>query len=105
MSTTYYFYYGSTATALLDIGLFIVEVSVSQTDHARYDSYARVISPSHRPIPDNTQHSRDSSMPPVGFETDIPASQRRHTHVLNCAAIGIGCNIHTRQKYNFHQPT
>jgi hypothetical protein len=41
----------------------------------------------------------------AGFEPDIPASQRPHTYLLDCAAIGIGCNIHTRQKYNFHQPS
>ena len=73
----------------------------TQAQHAQSDSYGRVIGPSHRPVPDKTQHSRDTSMPPAGFETYIPASQRPHTRVLDCAAIG----IHTRQKYNFHQPS
>ena len=37
------------------------------------DSSGRVIIPSHRPLPDNTQHSQETSMPPVGFE---PRSQQ-----------------------------
>jgi len=29
-------------------------------------------------------------MPPTGFETAIPASERPYTHTLDCAATGIG---------------
>jgi hypothetical protein len=31
-----------------------------------------------------------TSMPPAGFEPAIPASGRRQTHTLDCAATGIG---------------
>jgi hypothetical protein len=42
-----------------------------------------VIDPSPKPLPESTQHSPETYMPPVGFETAIPASE---THVLDCAA-------------------
>jgi hypothetical protein len=38
----------------------------------------------------NSQHSKQTSMPPVGFETAIPASERPQTHALDRAATGIG---------------
>jgi hypothetical protein len=38
-------------------GLLIIEASRSQTHHTRHDSSGRVISPTQRPLPDNTQHS------------------------------------------------
>jgi hypothetical protein len=62
----------------------------TQTHHTRLDSSERVISTSQRPLPDNTQHSRQTSMPPVGFETAIPAGQRPQTHALGRAATGTG---------------
>ena len=48
-------------------GLLLHEVSTShtRTHHSRLDSSGRVISPSQRPLPDNTQHSQ---------QTDIYAS-------------------------------
>jgi len=49
-----------------------------------------VISPSQRPLPDNTQ----TSMPPVGFEPTIPASERPQTYALDCAATVIGYYYH-----------
>ena len=39
----------------------------------------------------NTQN-RETSMPPVGLEPAIPASERPQTQALDRAAIGIGCN-------------
>ena len=52
---------------LLDQGLFIIEVSRSHTTHnSRQDASGRVISPSQRPLPDNTQNSQ---------QTDIHASR------------------------------
>ena len=41
-------------------GLLVLEVSRSHTTthHSRYDSPGRVISPSQRPLPDNTQHKQ-----------------------------------------------
>ena len=35
-------------------------------------------------------HKRQTSMPPEGFETAIPASERPQTHALDRAATGIG---------------
>jgi len=35
-------------------------------------------------------HKRQTSMPPAGFETTIPVSERPQTHVLERAATGIG---------------
>jgi len=59
-------------------GLLILEVSRSHstTHHTRQDSSGRVISSSQRPLPDYTQHSQQTSMPPVGFEPTISAGER-----------------------------
>ena len=43
---------------------------------------------SQRPPPDNTQHSRQTSMPPVGFESTISAGERPQTCALDRAATG-----------------
>jgi len=53
------FYFGATAPPVGQ-GLLIHEVSWShsKTQHCRYDSSGRVISPSQRPLPNNTQHSQ-----------------------------------------------
>jgi len=46
---------------------------------------------SQRPLFDNTQHLQgQTSMPPSGFESIIPASERPQTHALDRAATGIG---------------
>jgi len=57
--------------------LLILEVSRSHTTthHSRYDSSGRVISASQRLLPDNTQHSQQTSIPPVGFEPTIWAGE------------------------------
>ena len=70
--------------------LLIHEVSRSHatTHRSRYDSSGRVISPSQRPLPDNTQHSQQTSMPRVGFEPKISAGERPQTHALDRAATG-----------------
>jgi len=41
-----------------------------------------MIRSSHRPLPDNTQHSRQTSMPPMGFEPTISAGERPQTYVF-----------------------
>jgi len=52
----------------------------TQTHHNRQDSSERMISPSQRPLPGNTQHSRErereTSTPAAGFEPTIPGSER-----------------------------
>ena len=35
-------------------------------------------------------HNKETSIPPVGFETAVPAKERPPTHTLDRAAIGIG---------------
>ena len=56
----------------------------SQTHHSRMDSFVRVISPTQRPLPDNTQ--QETSVPPAGFELAFPTSEQSQTHALNRAA-------------------
>jgi len=76
-------------------GLLILEVSRSHTTthHIRYDSSRRVISSSQRPLPDNTQHKRQTSMPSVGFEPTISAGERPQIYALDRAATGTGICI------------
>ena len=77
-------------------GLLIYEVSRSHTTthHSRQDSSGWVISSSQRPLPDNTQHSRQTSMPPARFEPTISAGERTHTYALGRAATGTGRYIY-----------
>ena len=72
-------------------GLPILEVSRSHstTHHSRQDFSGRVISPSHRPLPDNT-HKTQTSMLPVGFEPTISAGERPQTFALDRKATGTG---------------
>ena len=57
-----------------------------------------------RPLPDNTQHSQQTTyMPPAGFEPTIPAGERPQTYALDRAATGTGdvtvmrINIYSQQ--------
>jgi len=51
-------------------------------DHT--ETLRRVISPTQRPLPDNTQKSQDTDMViPAGFESTIPANKRPQTHALD----------------------
>ena len=40
-------------------------------------------------------HKRQTSMPPVGFESAIPASNRPHIHAFYSAATVIDCMVHS----------
>jgi len=74
-------------------GLLTHEVSRSHTTthHCRYDSSGRAISPTQRPLPDNTQHSQQTNIhAPVGFEPTISAGERPQTYALDRAATGTG---------------
>ena len=81
-------------------GLLIFEVSRSHkaTHHSWEDFSGRVISPSQRPLPDNTQHSQQTSMPPVGFELTISAGERPQIYALDRAATGTDNEHVVRQK-------
>ena len=51
-----------------------------------------MISSSQRPLPDNTQHSRQTNIhAPVGFEPTISAGERPQNYALDRAATGTGC--------------
>jgi hypothetical protein len=39
---------------------------------------------------DNTQHSQQTSMPPVGFKPTISAGERPQTYAIDRVATGIG---------------
>ena len=50
-----------------------------------------MISPSQKPLPDNTQHSKERDInDPEGFEPAIPASEQPQNHAYDRAATGIG---------------
>ena len=50
-----------------------------------------MISPSQRPLPDNTQHSQQTNIyAAVGFEPTISAGERPKTYALDRAATGTG---------------
>jgi len=45
------------------------------------------------PVPDNTQHTQQLSMPQVGFEPTIPAIKQLQTHALDCVATWISNSV------------
>ena len=59
--------------------------------HNRQDFSGRFISPTQRPLTDNTYNNQKwrTSLPRVGFEPVIPASEQLQTHTLNRGAAGI----------------
>jgi hypothetical protein len=76
-------------------GLFVVEVSRSHSDALHSLRLLWTISPKQRPLPNNSQHSQETSMPPAGFELAIPASERPQTNTLERPASGIGWYAYT----------
>ena len=58
--------------------------------HSRQYYSGHVISSSQRTLPNNTQHSQQTRMPPVGFEPTISTGERPQTYVLDRAATGTG---------------
>ena len=80
----------------VDHGLLIHEVSRSHatTHYIRWDSSGLVISPTQRPLPDNTQHSQETNMlQPAGFGPAIPAGERPQTYALDRVATGTGVSV------------
>ena len=63
-----------------------------------------MISPTQRPLPENTRDSKERDIHPLslptGFEPAIPASERSQTHALDRAAPGIG----TKQYFSVSVP-
>jgi len=76
--------------------------STTASDHTHRESVGLLwtrVRPRHRGLYLTTHnaHKKHTSLPPVGFEPAIPASQRRQTYALECAATGIGGKLHTHQ--------
>ena len=60
------------------------------THHTLEDPSGRTISPTQRPLPDNTQHSQETDIhAPEGFEPAIPESKRPQTEALDRSSTGI----------------
>ena len=68
--------------------LAILEFAGSHTTTYLH-SPGRVISPTQRRLPDNTQSSQQTSMHTAGFEPAISADERSQTHASDCTATGI----------------
>jgi hypothetical protein len=49
-----------------------------------------------------TTHTRQTSVPPNGFEPAIPASERPQTHALERAATGIGNQSYSKRNYTVY---
>ena len=74
----------------VDQGLLKAEASRSHSDTPHSVELLRMgHQPDAEPPPDNVQHSQQTSMPPVGFEHTIPASERPQNHALDRAATSI----------------
>jgi len=69
-----YFY---ASTALVGLGLLLIEVSRSHSDKLKTNT-----------------HNRQTSVPPAEFEPAIPTSDRRQTHALDSAATRIGSSYY-----------
>ena len=84
----------TTQKPLVGQSILIIEASRSQTHHTRQDPSARLISPSQRPLPDNTQQSQETDiLAPAVFETTILAGELPQTCALDHAATGIGLSL------------
>ena len=83
----------------VDHGLLIHEISRSHTTthHCREDSSGRVISSSHRPLPDNTQHLEQTKIHVSGGIRT--AGNRSQTYALERAATETGCQCSYRLEF------
>jgi len=74
-------------------GVLIAEASLSHSgNYTQSVSSGRVISSKQKPIPDNTQQSKETDIrAPSKFEPAFPASKRPQTHVLDRLATAIDC--------------
>ena len=62
--------------SLVGQGLLIIEASLSHSDTPHSVGLSgRVVSPTEKPLPDNTQHSQQTSMPPGGIRTRKPSKR------------------------------
>ena len=80
---------------LMSQGLLIIEDSRSRLDTPHSVGLLWTSDQPDAENSDNTQHSRRTSMPPAGFETATPASERPQTYAVYRAATGISIYTHT----------
>jgi len=73
-------------TYLLQVQNVTVSPDHTQTHQTRQDSSGQMLSPTQRPLTTHNTHSRQTSMPPAGFEPGIQASERPQTNALDRAA-------------------
>ena len=73
-------------------GLLIQEVARSHSDTPQSVGLLRTSDQpdAERPLPDNTQHLQQISMPQAGFEPTISVGERPQTYALDRAATGTG---------------
>jgi hypothetical protein len=96
----FFFYHGSTAP--VGQGLPILEISRSHSDSHTLGRTPLVEWSSRRRDLYLTTHNRQISIPPVGFEPAIAASERPQTHALDRAAKRIGY-VQYLEMLNFYQ--
>ena len=82
-------------------GVIIQEVSRSHTttQYSRWGFSRLRIDPSQRSLAEDTQQSKQTSMPPVGFEPTISASEEPQTYALDHAPTGTGDLYNLRVVY------
>jgi hypothetical protein len=83
------FFPSMTQQPLVGLGLLIVEASRSHSDTQHSVGLPWTSDPPLRRdlyLTTHNTHKRQTSMPPVGFEPTIPASERPQTHALDRAA-------------------
>ena len=80
-----FFFWGGGSDFGICYLLIVGRITVADNDTQRHththlvDSSRRGIGPWHRPLPDNHQHSEQTSMPPARFEPTIPAREQPQT--------------------------
>jgi hypothetical protein len=79
------------STALVGLGIIHKDPHDTHLDTPHSVVFSgRVIGPSQRPLPDNTQHSQQTDIyTPTGFEPAIPASERPQNYALDHVTTGI----------------
>ena len=90
---TFFFLYFWGASLPLGQGVFIIEVYISHTTthHSLKDSSGRAISSTQRPLPENTQHSKQKNFhASVGIRTHVLCSPVAQTHALDRSATETG---------------
>ena len=86
---------------------FLTFLDHAQAHHSRYDSSGRAISPSRKPLPNNTQHSQQTDIHDLGVIRTHYLS-RRAAAVLRLRPRGYWdrpyCPIHSQNSWHFLSP-